>query len=186
MKASEYNKLNELLAEYSRLNAAFEAAEAEIKTIQLAAAAELLPKHAELKVKTTDLEAKLRDFADNFYDELFPDEKRTHKTPFGGLAYKKTSSLDAPDEEKSILLIKLACAQEDARAKALKESPRFTVAQLIRTREELNREALELLDDITLAAFAVRREHKDNFKIQPFAMHSDKPARKAKSLAEAA
>lgn len=181
MNATQYNRINELLAEFSTINAAFESAEAEIKTLQLAAAKEMLPKHAELKIKLTDIEAELRKLSDAHYAELFPeDKKRSHATPFGGLKYTKSSSLEADDEEKSVLKIKIACTDELARVGRVTPCapPRFTQADLIRSREELNLEALEKLDDLTLAAFGIRRVTKDNFKVLPFDMASDKPAKK--------
>jgi len=178
MNEKQYNTINELLAEYSSLNAALEAAEAEIKTVQLAAAQELLPKHAQAKIRLANLEAELRKVADAHYEALFPeDKKRTHNTPFGGLQYRKSSSLDYDDEEKVLLKIRLACQEELAR-EAVGRPVRFTLAQLIRTHEEPNLEALSELDDATLALFGCRREQKDNFKVIPFAMKADKPAKR--------
>lgn len=186
MNATQYNRINELLSEYSTLASAFDLAEAEIKILQLAAAKELLPKHAELKIKLADLEEKLRALADAFYAELFPeaDEKRTHATPFGSLKYHKSSSLEFDDEEKVLLKIKLACDRELQRVRNLTEPPRFTEAQLVRTFEEPNRDALGDLDDATLALFGITRVKKDNFKIVPFSMKTDRPAKAKKGKAE--
>lgn len=187
MNATQYNKINELISEFSTLAAAFDQAEAEIKSLQLAAAKELLPKHAELKVKLTELEAQLKTLADQHEASLFPDDKRTHATPFGSLKYVKSTSLEVTDEEKSILKIKLACVEELAR-ESTGATPRFTEAQLLRTIEELDLEALAKCDDATLALFGIVRVTKDNFKVVPFAMKSDKPAKatKATKLQEAA
>jgi phage host-nuclease inhibitor protein Gam len=178
MNANQYNTINELLSQFSACSAAVNAAEAEIVTVQLAAAEQLLPKHAAAKIALADLEARLRKLSDEHYDELFPpeDKKRSHKTPFGTLKYNKSSSLEVDDEEKAILKIKVACTDELAR-ESEGHPPRFTREQLIRTREELDLEALGKLDDLTLAAFGIKRVHKDNFKIAPFEMASDKPAK---------
>ena len=172
MTASQYNRINELLSDFSSLNAAVEAAEAEIKTVQLAAAKELLPKHAAAKVALSSIESTLRALSDEHYQELFPTEKRTHKTPFGALEYRKSSSLEIEDEEKSILKI-------EARFEA-------DMTRFIRTRKELNIEALEELDDDYLALVGIVRKHKDNFKVVPFALMADKPAKKAAKVKEAA
>lgn len=185
MNADQYNAINTLLSKYSELSAALESAEAEIKTVQLAAARDLLPKHAAAKVALGELEGALRKLSDRHYTELFPDEKRTHKTPFGAIEYRKSSSLEVEDEEKSILKIKVACTEELAR-RSEGRPPCFTEDQLIRTREELNLEALAQLDDTTLAMFGIVRVCKDNFKLSPFAMKTDKPARKPGKLQEAA
>jgi len=179
MNAIQYNKINELIAEFSTINAAFELAEAEIKTLQLAAAKELLPKHAKLKIQLSQIEDQLKKLADDHDTSLFPDDKRTHKTPFGSLKYKKSTALEVADEEKAILKIQRACTLELAR-ESEGRPPRFTEEQLLRIRTDLNLEALEKLDDATLALFGIKRIHKDNFKVEPFSMASDKPAKAAK------
>ena len=132
----------------------------------------MLPKHAAAKVALSSIEATLRSLSDEHYGELFPTEKRTHKTPFGSLEYRKSSALEVEDEEKSILKI-------EARFEADMNS-------LIRTRKELNLEALAELDDRTLAIVGITRKHKDNFKVVPFTLTADKPAKKAGKLKEAA
>jgi phage host-nuclease inhibitor protein Gam len=181
MNANQYNEINLLLSQFSELNAALESAEAEIKTVQLAAARELLPKHAAAKVALSDLEAKLKRLSETYYEELFPeDKKRTHATPFGSLQFRRSTSLVVEDEEKAMLKIKLACVDELA-AEANGHKPRFAEEQLVRTKEELNLEALEKLDDATLAAFGISREKKENFKVLPFEMKADKPAKKMKA-----
>src|SRR5207249_1718914 len=139
--------------------------------------------HAELKVKLTELEQQLRKISDAHYDELFPgapgEEKRSHKTPFGEIKFHRSSSLEFDDEEKVLLKIKLACERESARVRNLSEPPRFSLEQLVRTREEPNLLGMDGLDDATLALFGVTRQTKDNFKVVPFAMKSDKVAGKA-------
>lgn len=186
MTALEYSKLNDRLSQYSTLFAALEAAEAEIKTIQLAAAGELLPKHAEAKIKLANLEAELRVISDGFYAELFPEnKKRTHQTPFGGIRYHKSTTLEFDDEEKSVLKIHRDCEEEEARAAHDRRPALFTSDQLLRTKVTLNLEALEALPDAQLAAWDIRREKKDNFKVLPFAMQTDSPARKPAKKKEA-
>ena len=127
MNADQYNNINSLLSQYSSLSAALEIAEAEIKTVQLEAAKDLLPKHAAAKIALADLETTLRKLSDRHYTELFPEEKRSHKTPFGEIQYRKSSSLAVADEEKAILKIKLACQDELARESAEGKAPRFTL-----------------------------------------------------------
>ena len=179
MNATQYNKLNELLSEFSTVSALLESAEGEIKIVQLAAAGELLPKHAELKIRLTSIEAELRKLSDAHYDELFPeDKKRSHKTPFGEVKFHKSSSLEYADEEKVLLKIKAACAREAERCISRDDLPRFTEDQLIRKTEVPNLASMDSFDDATLALFGVVREHKDNFSVKPFAMKTDKPSKK--------
>jgi hypothetical protein len=178
MTAAEYNTINELVSQFSALNAALEGAEAEIKTVQLAAAQPLLPKHAAAKIALADLEAKLRKLADDHYGELFPKDKREHKTPFGALKYTKSASLEYDDEEVVCLRIHKACDEEEAVALKDKRSPLFTADQLLRTRIAPNLEALESQPDGMLTIFGIRRMAKDNFKVVPFEMKTSKPAKK--------
>ncbi len=176
MTAQQYNRLNELLAEYSRIDAALEAAEAEIKKVQLDAASELLPEHAQLKVTLTDLETALRKLSEEHYVELFAaNDSRTHKTPFGGVKFHKSSSIECDDDEMALLKVEVACAKEAERARLANEQPRFVLSQLVRTHQELNLEALAGFDDATLVLFGVRREASENFKVLPFDMRTDKP-----------
>jgi hypothetical protein len=190
MTAKEYNTINELLSEYSSLNAELERAEAEIKKAQLDSARELLPKHAELSVRFKSLEDKLRAMSDAHYDELFPtDDKRNHKTPFGELTYRKSTSIEPSDddEEKALLKLKVECSREATSANKEQRAPRFTEAQLIRAFEKPNLDTLAALDDATLALLGFNRVHADNFKIKPFSMKTDKPAKsKSQKLKEAA
>lgn len=179
MKPEQYNKLNTLIADYSAKTAELEKVEAGIKSIQLDVTRPVLDAHTRLKSELTDIEAKLREIADANYDALFPEStKRSHKTPFGALSYHKSTSLDFDDPEKVVLKIEAACEKELKRAKDAKEAPLFTAQQLVRVHCEPNIEGLELLDDKTLAAFGVARVHKDNFKVKPFEMKTDKPAKK--------
>lgn len=183
MNATQYNRVNELLSEFSALTAAVEAAEAEIKTVQLAAAAELLPKHAAAKVRLANTEEVLRKLCDELYSELFPGEKRSHKTPFGEVQYRKSTSLEFDSEEEIVLRIDAACDAEEAYALKEKRAPMFTAKQILRTRVEPNLEALEGVDDSVLHLFGIKRERKDNFKVVPFAMKTDKPSTKGKGKA---
>ena len=48
----------------------------------------------------------------------------------------------------------------------------------MRTSVAPNLEALESLPDAVLGLFGIRRVAKDNFKVVPFAMKTDKPAKK--------
>lgn len=179
MNANQYNRLNELLSEFSTVNALVEAAEGEIKVVQLAAAHELLPRHAELQIRLTALEAELKKLSDAHYEELFPEaKKRSHETPFGSVKYHKSSSLEYDDEEKVLLKIKAACQAEAARVRNLSEPPRFTEDMLIRKTEAPNLDAMGSFDDLTLAALGIERVRKDNFSVKPFAMKTDKPTKR--------
>lgn len=179
MKAKEYGEINKLVSQYSKISNALETVEAKIKERQLRAANSTMPQYAGLKTRLGEIEAELRKLADENYDELFPEEKkRSHKTPFGSLSYRKTSHLDFEDEAQTVLRIEAACEAELIRAKAADEDPLFRATELVRVRCAPNIEALELLGGETLRQFGITRVQEDNFKVKPFDMKTDKPGKK--------
>lgn len=182
MTPQQYNRIYELIAQVNEGRAQLEKSEAEITELQLDAARDLMPSHAALKLKVAGLEEELKALSNQHYAELFPDEaKRTHTTPFGGLQFRKSSSLEFENEELVLLKIERVCAAEELSAREQKRQPRFTASALIRTHAAPNLEALSELDDVTLALFGIKREHAENFKVLPFKPATDKPAKKAKA-----
>jgi hypothetical protein len=184
MTPTRYNNLNELLAEYSQLSAQLAAIESDVNLQTLAAVKPLLPQHAETTARIAEIEGKLREIA-VANPELFPEDKRTHTTPFGAIAFRKTTSLDFDDEEKVILKIKVACAKELQRSERFNAVPRFTEEQLLRTRQEPNLEALEKLDDAELTGFGIARKTEEKFTVKPLEVKADKLAKKSKAEANA-
>jgi len=177
MNANQYSKFNQLLSDYSTISAQLERAEAHIKEVQLGAAIALQPEYARLKVALTDIETEIRKISDEHNAALFEPGKRSHKTPFGEVKYHKSSHLDFDDSDEVLLRIHLAAQREVARVDGTNEAPCFTVDTLIRTAQTLNIEALENLDNATLAQFGIRRVTEDSFKVTPFALKTDKPAK---------
>ncbi len=178
MTPTKYNSLNELLAEFSELTAELSAIEAEVNKSQITAARPLLPQHANTKARIAEIEARLREIA-IANPELFPDDKRTHNTPFGAISFRKSTSLDFDDEEKVILKIKVACVKEMRRASLAGTPPAFTEETLLRSRQEPNLEALEKLDDAQLAVFGITREETEKFSVKPLEVKADKLRNKA-------
>lgn len=81
-------------------------------------------------------------------------KKKTLPTIFGSLSLRKSTKLVIPNEEASVLLIK----------EAMRDN---VVTGLIRTKEELDLEALERLDDSVLALFRIRRVTEEHFSAKP-------------------
>ena len=184
MNASQYNKINELLADFSTASTALERAEANIKTVQLEAAKTLLPEYAQLKIKVSELEAAIHKLCEEHNASLFPDpDKRSHKTPFGEVKYHRSSSLEFDDTETVVLKIQVACAREEKEAAKQNRVPRFIESQLLHVHFEPNLEVLTTMDDSTISLFGIHRETKDNFKVTPFALKTDKPGKAAKKEA---
>lgn len=179
MKAKDYNTINTLLATYSTTIAEVKACEGTIQMRQLKAARALLPEHARKKTLLAELEAELKALALRYSAELFPaqEDRRNHKTPFGEMGFHRSSSLAYREEDAVLARIRSACLTEAQAADTERRDPRFTTGQLIRVSEEPNLEAIETLDDQVLQQLGITRVIKDNFKIKPAAMKSDKPAR---------
>ncbi len=178
MTPTKYNSLNELLAEYSELTAELSAIEAEVNKSQITAARPLLPQHANTKARIGEIESKLREIA-IANPELFPDDKRSHQTPFGSISFRRSTSLEFEDEEKVMLKIKVACQKEALRAQRTNEPPAFTEETLLRSRQEPNLEALEQLDDTLLALFGIVRKESEKFTVKPLEVKADKLLKKA-------
>jgi len=186
MNATKYLEFQKACQDASTAILKLDGLQAKVKNQQLRAADGLLPELAELTVAATDAEARVKKLSQEHYDELFTDEKRSHKTPFGTPKFTKSTTIEFIDgnEEKVLLLIERECGRElDRAAKAKPEPgiPTFTREQLVRTKEEPKLEAFENFDDATLARFGLKREHKDNFSFKPFDMETDKPGKKAKA-----
>jgi hypothetical protein len=181
MTPTKYNQLNELLAEHSQLSAELAIIEGDLNIRTLEAARPLLPYHAAAKARIADIEDKVREVA-VANPELFPDDKRTHQTPFGAISFRKVTSLAFDDEEKVILKIKVACQKELSRAERQNIPPRFTEETLLRKREEPNLEALEKFDDAELVTFGVKRETVEKFSVKPLEVKADKLAKKSKDV----
>jgi Bacteriophage Mu Gam like protein len=186
MTPAKYNLLNELLAEHSRLSADLAAVESRVNKATIKAAEPMLPEYAQTKAVIADLESKIRSLAvEN--PELFPDEKKTHTTPFGAVSFRATSHLEIDDEEKIVWKIKEAAHQEFLHALKEHRPARFIIETLIRTRETPNLEALEKFGDDELRRhFGIQRKHEEKFSVKPLEVKTDKLAKKAgKELKEA-
>lgn len=173
MTPTQYNRINELLAEYSELSSTLTTIEASVNKSQIAAARPMLPDHANTTARLGEIEGRLKEIA-IANPELFPDDKRTHKTPFGSVSFRKSKFLEYADEEKVILQIKLACTKELSRAHNQARPPLFTEETLLRTIEQPNKEALELLSDAQLAQFGITRKTEETFNVKPLEVKADK------------
>jgi hypothetical protein len=178
MTPHSYNQLNQLLADHSRLSAELAGIESDANLRTLRAVTPLLPTHAETKAAIGEIEGKVRAIA-VANPELFPEDKKTHTTPFGAISFRTTSFLEIEDEEKAMLKIKLACEREMLRATRAGTPPLFTEDTLLRTKQECNLEALEKLDDAQLALFGIARKSEEKFSLKPLEVKADKLSKKA-------
>lgn len=88
--------------------------------------------------------------------------KRTIETQFGTVKLKSSTRLVAPNEELSLRLI-----QKEAELQVSGKEAAFDATALLRTKTELNLEALGELDDATLARFKIKREQNESLTITP-------------------
>ncbi len=178
MTPTAYNNLNELLAEYSQLAATLVTIEAAVNKSQIAAARPMLPDHANTKARISEIEDKLRKIAGE-HPELFPEDKRSHNTPFGSISFRRSTYLDVDDDtEKVVLRIKVACQKEASRAARAGETPHFTEDSLLRKIEEPNLESLEKLSDGLLLALGIERKQSEKFSVKPLEVKTDKLLKK--------
>lgn len=84
------------------------------------------------------------------------EKSKTLGTPYGDVKYTSSTELVVADEGISIQLIKALSRDENGDSNA---------ASYLRTKEVLNKEALEKLSDAELARFAIIRRLKENFSV---------------------
>ena len=83
--------------------------------------------------------------------------RKTLKTPFGTVKSTTTNRLEIPNPEVTVLLLEAAFTAD----------PTFDVDAFIRTNTEPDVEALEKLDDATLAKFRITRVTDESIKVTP-------------------
>ena len=104
------------------------------------------------------------------HPEWFSEKRRSIKTPYGTVAIRRSTKLDVPNEEASVLLVEKHCSEEEA-------------AAYLRTEKVLNLEALEKLTDAQLRQFRITRVTDDNLKITPAKIDLGKAVQQAEKEA---
>lgn len=171
---SIYAKLYELVNAYSAASSAVKSAESTIEKIQLSSAKELMPELARVQAELANLESQIKAIVDKYSSELFPEDKRSHKTPFGTLEFHASTSLEFDKEEMVIANIFRFSELEDENAKLEKRIPRWKAKDFLRMVCKLNIERLENESDEFLNMLGIHREKNDNFKIKPLVVKADK------------
>lgn len=127
---------------------------------------DLRPDFARLQQTITDTESALKDIA--LRNPAWFAERRTIKTPYGEISIRRSCALEIPNEEATIIKIRLE-AQKLYPGKdpaSVAERAEFT-AKYIRLVEEIDKEALEKTNDIFLDLIGVKRNPKENFSCKP-------------------
>jgi hypothetical protein len=107
--------------------------------------------YAELQLTITETEQAIEAIVER-HPEWFT-KKRSVRTPYGVVKCTRTTKLDVPNEEATILLIE-------------RDTKKDEQEQYIRTSKTLNLEALESLSDEQLAAFRIFRVRSESIKIE--------------------
>ena len=154
----DFQRLVCLLAVYTDSNNQLAALEAETNGLFQTLIEDKKEEYAVLQKSMTEAEAAAEELVRN-HPEWLPGDKRSIKTPFGTANFRRSSSLDIPDEKRTITAIEWHEIQE---AEAGRE---FSREEYVRTKETLDLEALEKLDDVLLATLHIERKHSDSFSI---------------------
>jgi hypothetical protein len=100
------------------------------------------------------------------------EKSKTLKTPYGTVAFRKTTKLNVKNEEVSIVLIEQFTELLGDKEKEVAES-------YIRTNKELDLEALEKLSDAELKKFRITRETTESCTVKAAKIDLGKAVKKA-------
>lgn len=164
----EYQALIQLLAVYTEATNRL----AEIQTIANDSLLESLDEqkgdYATYQLALDNAEKAIKDLAAAHPEWL---DGRTIKTPYGAVRFTRAKSLVIPDGEITLRLIRTHLGDRSA--------------TYVRTVEEPNKEALDTLDDETLAKLGVQRVETDSLKVTPAKVDMGKAAKKSEKKGEA-
>ena len=176
-KSDDFKNACDLLSVFSEGTAQLTAMEAEINSMLLDLISDKKKEYAALQKAVTESETALEVIARR-HPEWFAD-KRSVKTPFGVMKFSSSTSLEIKNPELSIELVRSVLVSEST-------DPAATEAQFIREVEELDREALEKLDDETLKRLKVKRVSNDNFSVKAATIDLGKAVKEAAEKVEVA
>jgi hypothetical protein len=162
-QAGDFTALVDLLSRYAKAKNCLQGLETTAQTEFLIVVDENKPEYARHQQIVTECEARIEVIARRHIapGDWF-DKSRTVKTPFGSVSVRSTTSLAVANEELTIVLIEQRIEQESELYPDEEPS-----AKLLRTRTELNLEALEKLDDTELARLRIQRVTDDKLTIKP-------------------
>lgn len=150
--SSDYKNLIDLLAVYAEATNRLDELQASVQGQLIDIVDEQRAAYAEAQAAVAQAEKAL-EAVTLAHPEWFSDKRRSIKTPYGTVSFRRSTKLDVPNPETSIILIE----QLDDKDRA---------ATLVRSEKTLNLEALEKLTDAELRAFRIRRVTEDNFGVK--------------------
>ena len=156
----EYQALIQLLAVYTEATNRL----AEIQTIANDSLLESLDEqkgdYATYQLALDNAESAIKNLAIAHPEWL---DGRTIPTPYGKVKFTRASSLDIPDKEVTVLLIKAHLGEQSS--------------TFIRTKEEPNKDSLATLDDAVLAKLGIKKVEADSITITPAKVDMGKAAK---------
>jgi hypothetical protein len=160
---------------------------AELKATADSSLAEILDDlkadYAKLQETVTKTESALEAVARS-HPEWF-EHQRTIKTPYGSISFRSGEIIEVPNEEATIVRIKLeALKLHPGETDAAIAARQKYIAQYVRSVETVNKEALEILEDATLHLLGVKRVPKDNFSAKPASLDLGKAVKESLALDE--
>lgn len=126
--------------------------------------------YADLQQKIADSQESIETLA-TLNPQWFAKAK-TLKTPYGTIAFRKTTKLNVKNEEASIILI-------EQQIEKLEGADKEAAEGYIRTNKELDLEALEKLPDVDLKKFRITRETTESCTVKAAKIDLGKAVKKA-------
>ena len=164
IKPDDYKNLVDLLAVFAEATARMALLTGDIQGEYINIVDERRDEYAKLQSTLTESETAIVAIV-SAHPEWFIGVKSI-KTPYGTVGFRKSTSLDVPNEEASIILIEQKCSEED-------------IAKYLRKETTLNLEALETLTDAELRQFRIKRASEDNCTVKPLKLDLGKAVKEA-------
>lgn len=166
-KSEDFQNLVNLLSVYTEASHRLGEMEANLNAEMMETVDAYKEDYAGLQRTLTEAEKAIELIAVRHYSEWFG-ERKSLKTPYGTVKFVRSTSIVVENEELSVEIIRRDAAKHG-----------LDPALLIRTKEELNLEALETLTLEQLKAFKVGRQTKDNFSVVPAKVDLGKAVKEA-------
>jgi len=163
--SNDYNNMVDLLAVYSEASNRLEQMQAEANGELIEILDDKKPDYAKYQAALTEAETALELIA-RAHPEWFT-TKQSIKTPYGTIKFHASKVLEIPNEEATIILIQQVESEDNT----------IAALQLVQTKEVIDKEGLEKLDDATLKRFRIKRVPKLNFSVSPAKLDMGKAVR---------
>lgn len=170
LETPAFQEVIEQLGLFTHAHNTLKELEADLNARNLELITTVRQEYADLQAALTLTEASLERIC-RAHAEWF-EHKKSIKTPFGTVTLRDSTELAIENPELTLHLLRAeeerVELQRDLAQSSGKELPEeFDADQFIRTREELDLESLEKLDDATLKKFRIVRVAKSNFSVKP-------------------